>query len=1262
MSSQSSKFVHNSNGIRRKVRYALLGVAIAVFGLLQISSPSVKADGHDGTFVCFPSCSATDGRFLSIATQGVSSLSGQELRLALSAAPSSVPSSLIVSFFDGETGGLWDNAAASPLQMELYADPLGDGSGVMPGNLLATWYGGTMLDGQWTDMDPVQNTALAQLTAGAPYKYALRVFATNPLTTGTTNFKVRTNGTLGLRPQAFSFQAAFTGLADRAAYYPAWPALTPTTYDGTWTFAFSVPAGGASRLDVWDGDLDFGDANCLANDTDDLDSPALPPFLTTGFAVAQGVAGAGLPCAGGIGGMTTGNPADDSANGVVRRSPITGLGPNLYYRVMFPDGSEYANLNPSGNLEWEKFTLDADPNTPFDATVMDMKVPAIPAGIYEVRLEGVDIGNLNAWFFNYNALGLPPNGPPASEDAFYSIERYVWYDSDRDGIFDPTEQGIPGVVVARTDTATGQVQYATTGPDGSFSFRVAEGNYTLEVIGSNFDPSQPLNGLYFTGNNGQGTHTGEFAEVNGMGPNKPYDRRDFGYVANTPPTANDDLGGCACSSVDGVTIDVLANDTDVDAGQVLTVASITQPLSGAATLNGNNTVTYVPNAGFTGADSFTYTVEDGAGGSATGVVRIDVISDPPTLQDDAVVGNYGVPTIINVLANDTPPSSGALAVTSVTQGQHGAVAINGDGTLTYTPNSATFFGEDEFTYTVVTECGQSTALVRITIAEPLSSLSGYVYVDTNNDGVFASGEAPIAGVTVTLTGTDNTGAPVTSTTTTNAAGFWAFTNLKAGTYTVTETQPTAYVDGKDTQGTPGTGTTGNDVFANIVLAAGVHGVNNNFGELQFASISGYVYHDVNDDGVFGSGEAPIPGVTVTLTGEGVYGGPVTASTTTNAAGFWSFTDLVPGTYTVTETQPAGWLDGKDTQGTPGTGTVGNDVFQNVVLGPNVHGVNNNFGELLPTEPPPPPCDTTGYTTFSQGGWGAPPKGGNPGMLLKNNFSTVYPSGLTLGGAKTIRFTTAAAIEKYLPAGGPAKVLSASSTNPTKSEGVLSAQLLAVQLAVDFSRAGVLKSGLGDLVFTSGPVAGQSLTQVMAMANAVFGGQTSALPSGMNLSGLTSLLESVVNNYHEGTVNQGLLGCGTTPPPPPPSDPPPSDPPPTTGSGVCSGGVTKLVLKYIGSGSPSGVVRGQRTAPGKGSMVDAQVSGTSPVLYTFAVTDMGGLFDPIAGGRLANNLGVFIGNTMIADVHTSCSVPIFPGMKVGTQFEVVEVWTKGGGRY
>lgn len=223
-----------------------------------------------------------------------------------------------------------------------------------------------------------------------------------------------------------------------------------------------------------------------------------------------------------------------------------------------------------------------------------------------------------------------------------------------------------------------------------------------------------------------------------------------------------------------------------------------------------------------------------------------------------------------------------------------------------------------------------------------SSLAGFVYVDANNDGS-RSGDTGIGGVTVTLTGTSDQG-PVNLTTTTAADGSYSFTKLRPGTYVITETQPVAYLDGKDTIGTPG-GTTTNDQFSAIVLNVGVNGTENNFGEVLASSLAGNVYYDANNDGIFQGTESGIVGATVTLTGTDDLGNAVNLNTLTVAGGAYSFTNLRPGTYVITETQPAGYLDGKDTIGTPG-GTTANDVFSAIALAVGVNGVNNNFGEVL----------------------------------------------------------------------------------------------------------------------------------------------------------------------------------------------------------------------------------------------------------------------------------------------------------------------------
>lgn len=91
-------------------------------------------------------------------------------------------------------------------------------------------------------------------------------------------------------------------------------------------------------------------------------------------------------------------------------------------------------------------------------------------------------------------------------------------------------------------------------------------------------------------------------------------------IVNCPPVAVDDTA----TTVNGVpvTINVLANDSDLN-GDTLTVTSVTNPPNGTAVNNGDGTVTYTPDCPVVmGNDTFTYTVDDGNGGTDTGLVTV----------------------------------------------------------------------------------------------------------------------------------------------------------------------------------------------------------------------------------------------------------------------------------------------------------------------------------------------------------------------------------------------------------------------------------------------------------------------------------------------------------------------------------------------------------------------------------------------------------------------------------------------------------------
>jgi len=126
----------------------------------------------------------------------------------------------------------------------------------------------------------------------------------------------------------------------------------------------------------------------------------------------------------------------------------------------------------------------------------------------------------------------------------------------------------------------------------------------------------------------------------------------------------------------------------------------------------------------------------------------------------------------------------------------------------------------------------ATKSVTPSLVQPdLSSLSGFVYLDNNLNGSKDDNESGIGGVVITLDGTDDQGQTVFQSVTTDANGFYSFTNLRAGTYRLHEEQPPGFPDGLDSIGTQGGLVDSDlDLLYDIILGAGVDGQHNNFGE------------------------------------------------------------------------------------------------------------------------------------------------------------------------------------------------------------------------------------------------------------------------------------------------------------------------------------------------------------------------------------------------------------------------------------------------
>ena len=128
------------------------------------------------------------------------------------------------------------------------------------------------------------------------------------------------------------------------------------------------------------------------------------------------------------------------------------------------------------------------------------------------------------------------------------------------------------------------------------------------------------------------------------------------------------------------------------------------------------------------------------------------------------------------------------------------------------------------------DTGGSADVTRFTIpVVPTSEISGKVFVDANNDGIFDLDERGIEGVEIVLIGTDVNGDAVDLTVLTDASGNYTFSGLNAGEYEIFQIQPGEFSDGLDAS--PSAAFVGNDQLTGIQLGFGQQLSGNNFGEL-----------------------------------------------------------------------------------------------------------------------------------------------------------------------------------------------------------------------------------------------------------------------------------------------------------------------------------------------------------------------------------------------------------------------------------------------
>lgn len=396
-----------------------------------------------------------------------------------------------------------------------------------------------------------------------------------------------------------------------------------------------------------------------------------------------------------------------------------------------------------------------------------------------------------------------------------------------------------------------------------------------------------------------------------------------------------------------VALNTATNVRGAVADNLMAVLSATfgRDLSGPEVTVVEPTLQVVKSAAPTLADAgndvtFTLTVSHAGASNAAAynVVLSDVVPTGLTYTAGSLVHVSGVPALTTLVTGATLTVTwpviavGETSVfefrarldsspTPVTPGQ----VITNTGTLTWTslPGAATTPQSTFNTFSTERTGSTSdpggavntyTASEGETVTVSSSSIAGFVYVDATNDGIKGPMEPGIAGVAVTLTGTDHLGAAVNRAATTLPDGSYAFQGLRPGSYTLIESQPPGYVDGLDTVGTPALGATaGNDVFGVITLPpqTDTTATGFNFGERATVDLS--ITKIDEPDPV-------LPGGTLVYTLQVTNAGP-------NPAFNAVLTDPIPGGTTfVSLMAPAGWTCTTPAAGTAGTVTCSNPTF------------------------------------------------------------------------------------------------------------------------------------------------------------------------------------------------------------------------------------------------------------------------------------------------------------------------------------------------
>ncbi|RDV24316.1 tandem-95 repeat protein, partial [Alteromonas aestuariivivens] len=302
--------------------------------------------------------------------------------------------------------------------------------------------------------------------------------------------------------------------------------------------------------------------------------------------------------------------------------------------------------------------------------------------------------------FVYEDYGSISGGNAAQSGLLDALNEYLAYVSENPG----TEPSSLGTTISSSETeisadgaSTSTITVQLKDINGN---DLTDGGHTVTL-------TTDAGTLSSVTDNGDGTYTAtltssasvETATISGtLNDETILDTESVSFVkANTDPVADDQ----SVSLDENTSLAIMLTGSDSD-DDTLSYIVVTNPENGVLSGTAPN-LTYTPDTNFSGADSFTFSVNDGTVDSSTATVSITVnnvvvINNAPVaVADSYSVTEGGTLNGTSVLSNDTDAESDSLTAVQVSSPANGSLTLNRDGTFTYVHDGGETTS-DSFTY------------------------------------------------------------------------------------------------------------------------------------------------------------------------------------------------------------------------------------------------------------------------------------------------------------------------------------------------------------------------------------------------------------------------------------------------------------------------------------------------------------------------------------------------------------------------------------